>query len=117
MAMILSPVLAKDVKDERDQTGSAVKSQGVNETDESSRERKVSGETPKETPAAHEDSKHKEPRSVLNYGRQPDSRLDSKLRSIDRINRSFNSSMKSIDNSIRKMNTDVNRIRTLDRRF
>lgn len=55
-------------------------------------------------------------RTPYGYGQgTPDEQWN--YRKTMKIERDLGQNMRSIDNAIRKMNTDINRIRTLDRRF
>ncbi len=52
------------------------------------------------------------------YGYAPSAGIDqSKYRKALQLEREVGQNMRSIDNAIRQMNTDINRIRTLERRF
>ena len=52
------------------------------------------------------------------YGYAPSAAADqSKYRKALKLERDVGQNMRSIDNAIRQMNTDINRIRTLERRF
>lgn len=116
LTIFVSFAKANDVKNESGGAEGTTESQRLKEKPGTDQNGKVSRDHPRASQPGQPNSSPRDAPISSSKVRQPDSHMDSRLRNVNRINRSFDSSMKNISSSIRKMNTDINKIRTLDRR-
>jgi hypothetical protein len=117
LTIFVSVVSANNNEDQSGSEAKTAESKQLKENAVNDRSDKVSKDSPKPAQPGEQNSGPKGLPIGSSEIRQPDWRMDSRMRNVNRINRSLESSMKNISNSIRKMNTDINKIRTLNRRF
>lgn len=112
----VSAVSAKGREDENGKAGSPTDSQQLKEKTEQTSTDKDSKDSSKQQQPGKRNAVTRDVPVGAGDKARPDGNINSRMRNVDRINRSFDGSMKNISNSVNKMKSDINKIRTLDRR-